>query len=187
MDTKDYITITVVTATLILSFINLLYSIKNNRKTIFINTVTKLRSEWLVNMKKRISKLLSTFHCIIQNPQDMQTEETTNMIEELTIIRYEIALNLNLLDQFDSKYIKFIDNMVKQVIEYPQHKNIKSINKDLEILTTVSQGLTKLEWEGIKMESKKGILSKKDKSILRQKFLSKYEDMLDKGLAEFLP
>ena len=47
MEPKDKISLLAITATFIVALINLVYTILNNRKTAFVNTVTASRLKWI--------------------------------------------------------------------------------------------------------------------------------------------
>lgn len=78
-----------------------------------------------------------------------------------------IKLQLNRSDNFDKKLIDKINTIPN--LTAPQKNN--ELTKEINELIELTQDLLKLEWEGVKEESKKGNLSKRKKDKLYEKYL----------------
>lgn len=60
MDKMEFIvTLIGIVITLVISIINLFFSIQSSQKTIYVNTVTTLRSKWLDQLKSDLSEFIA--------------------------------------------------------------------------------------------------------------------------------
>jgi hypothetical protein len=165
METKDIITIAGIGLTFIVSTISLYVSLHNNRKTIFINSITASRIKWIDIIRKNISEFCGlSYHFAIT---DLEKPEKQKVVEQLDKLRFLIKLQLNRADNFDRKIIDKID-LIPDLASVAKEKELK---KEIDELVELTQDLLKLEWEGAKLESMKGILKPKEKVALYQKHL----------------
>lgn len=166
MELKDIIQIISITISFIVGLSGLVIGIINSRKTIYINSVTTLRTKWLNEMKDYISEFCGlTYNYGISNlPRNSHSE----LVEKIDKLRYLIKLNLNPKDEFDKLIIEKID----LIPTLTNRKNFGELTKELDELTFLSQKMVKLEWEGIKAEAKSGILKESEKEKLRKKYLN---------------
>lgn len=144
--------------------------IKNSRKTIFINSVTASRIKYLQDLRNSIAEfcgLFHRYHLLAKNGTNLTTEKY-KVLESADKLKYLIKLYLNPQDtKWDSKIVKLIDEIRESLADNPKEK--------IDELILISQYLLKLEWEGAKLESRKGIVSKKKKDQLNNKYLSLYK------------
>jgi hypothetical protein len=95
-------------------------------------------------------------------------------LKSLDKLKYQIILYLNPEDKiWDNKIIGLIETIRKDIGK-DQEQNIKK-------LIRLTQYLLKLEWEGAKLESKKGLVSDREKRVLNDKFYRKYLDSVKKS------
>lgn len=161
METKEVITLLGIIVSLIVGSIGLIIGIRNSRKTIFINSVTKMRAEWI----DKVRELISEFCALAYRYESSENKpEKQDRIQEL---RFLIRLKLNPKDEFDKKITELL-NSISLGLKNHQYTDIDS---EILQLIELSQNLLKLEWEGVKEESKRGNLSKKFKKRLYNKHL----------------
>ncbi len=159
---------------IILSFIvgaaGLWIGIANSRKTIFINSITASRIKYLQDLRNSVSEfcgLFYSYHKLINGKTEL-SKEKYEVLQESDKLKYRIKLYLNPEDTvWDTKMIRLIDEIRESIENNPTDK----INK----LITITQYLLKLEWERAKKESRKGILSEKEKNELYKKYVRLYE------------
>lgn len=155
---------------ILLGSASFIYSWKNSNKTIYINSITSLRTKWLDSLKQDLSAFLGLIRAnFFFKFANTKFDEDFVKINQLY---YKILLNLNPKDDFD----KLVIEKLKEIIEQLEGKitSAEKLNK-LEVtigeLITLSQKITKIEWEGIKQESIRSMLNKREKEKLRKKYL----------------
>jgi hypothetical protein len=158
----------------ILSFIvgsaGLWISIRNSRKTIFINSITTSRIKYLQDLRNNISEFCGLFYSYnsLVNDNTSLSKEKYEILKESDKLKYRIILSLNPEDTYwDTKMMRLIDEIRDLIESNPTQR--------IDDLITITQYLLKLEWERAKRESKKGILSENEKHKLYQKYLKLYE------------
>ena len=164
MEAKDLITLMGIIVSLIVGFAGLYVSVRNSRKTIFINTVTSLRSKWMETTRNSISE-----YCALTTQLFFNTvSDKLSKIEKLQQLRFLIKLQLNRNDPFDSKVIDLLEKIASHFYD----DTINATKQEIEELINLTQDMLKIEWEGIKAESLKGKLSEKQKNELVNQFLN---------------
>lgn len=98
---------------------------------------------------------------------ELDKAEKQKVVERIDILRFLIKLQLNRSDDFDKKLIAKIDLIPDLTIP----NKIENLTKEINELIDLTQDLLKLEWEGAKLESMKGILRRKDKYGLYEKYM----------------
>lgn len=160
----------------ILSFIvgtaGLWIGIRNSRKTIFINSVTASRIQYIHDLRNSIAEFCNLLNNYKYHEDILEKGATAEKLYEIRKdfkFKYLIQLHLNPQDtDWDKKIIKLLDELIALNNEDPT----KKINE----LITITQYLLKLEWEGAKRESQKGMLSKNEKNKLYRKYVRLYEE-----------
>lgn len=166
LDVKDIITLIGIGITFIASIMSLMIGIRNSRKTIFINSVTASRIKWMDTFRNNISEFCGlTYHFTLTALEDTEKQKVT---EKLDTLRFLIRLQLNRNDNFDKIIISKIDN----IPNLTDPKKLPELEMEINSLINLTQDLLKLEWEGVKEETKKGNLSKKQKQKLLDKYLN---------------
>jgi len=156
-------------------FSGLIISIQNSKKTAYINTVTRLRSEWLYNVKGYFSEFITNSIYFIDNYSHINSENKNEIIKKLYYYQYLLKFNLNPNDKYDNVIIKKLGEIITRFISIRAIINrTDSICSDIEKLTELASSLNKFEWEGIKKESQIGILRENEKEALRKKYLDPY-------------
>jgi hypothetical protein len=169
--TTDLITLVGIVVTFIISAISLGIGIRNSRKTTFINSVTASRTKWIDTVRSSVSEYCGLVRHYILS-RDLTDEKEQELSEKLDKLKYLIKLQLNPIDPFDKKIISKINYISTFCFETEDELEIE-INELIEM----TQDYLKLEWEGVKEESRRGNLSKRRKKKLYEKYLkTKKED-----------
>lgn len=168
METKDLITLVGIIVSLVVGFTGLYISFQNSKKTIFINSVTASRAKWIDTLRNNIAEYCGLAFQIFQST----IEEKLKKMDRLQQLRFLIKLQLNRSDSFDLLVIEKIDS-----ISYHVYDDSRDVTEsEINLLINLTQDLLKLEWEGVKEESKKGNLSKIEKRKLYNKYLRSKDD-----------
>lgn len=172
---KDILYIIGIGATFILSVINLYFVIKNNKKTTFVNSITTARLKYVQDIRNSISKFCGLVYILKSNHENSTTNEDNNdkeLLTQVAEIKCLINLYLNPEDEdWDCKTMKLIDEVLKLSGE---EQTIK-IN---ELIIHAKYSL-KIEWEGAKLESKNGFVSKRKMKKLKIDIKEKRNKKID--------
>lgn len=161
---NETVTLLSIIITLIISSNSLYLTLKSTKKTLYINSVTANRVKWIGDIRDNISKFCGlTYHYALT---ELSKSEKQKIFQEIDQVRFLIKLQLNREDEFDKRIIEKID-----IIPNIDTKKIDVLESEINELINLTQDLLKLEWEGVKMESMKGILTNKEKEKLYEKYL----------------
>jgi len=175
IDTTQLLTLIGVILSFIVGSAGLWIGIRNSRKTIFINSITTSRIKYIQDLRNNVAEFCGLFYRynLLGKDEPMLSTEKLKILESSDKLKYLIMLFLNPEDtEWDKKIIQLIDDIRDSIDQNPSAK----INE----LVTIIQYLLKFEWEGVKLESQKGILSKDDKDKLYLKHLQLYKDHIKK-------
>jgi len=156
MDTKDIYYIIGIIATAILSILNLVSNIKNNKKTIFINTVTSERVKWLDKLRANISNytgLADTFTRMKKDDYELGIKILDEMSKLQNLIKLQLSPNE---DNVDGKIQYALESIFDKSVKYDR----ETLKTEIDNLIVLSQKLLKIEWEKVKNESESGNLNK---------------------------
>jgi hypothetical protein len=176
METKDVLTLLGIFFSFFVGTVGLVISLRNSRKTIFINSITSSRIKYIQDIRNSISEYCGLFYRykVLYDNDPKLSNEKIDILKSLDKLKYQIILYLNPEDKiWDNKIIGLIETIRKDIGK-DQEQNIKK-------LIRLTQYLLKLEWEGAKLESKKGLVSDREKRVLNDKFYRKYLDSVKKS------
>ena len=141
--------------TLLLSIYTLGYSIRNNRRTSYINSVTAERVKWINTLRENLSQFAGlVFHYAAVAGNDPTGSKWHNLLKDTDRLRMLIKLQLNPKGEIDEKIEANLDRLyTSNAIPSPQ---IAQSVCDQTI--KLGQQLLKQEWEKVKEESKYGDL-----------------------------
>ncbi len=176
-NTTQIITLLGVIFSFIVSAAGLWVGLKNSRKTNYINSVTASRIKYIQDIRNRMSEFCglvysynatySTSHSLAATP-----EKLFELQREFDKLKYLIKLHLNPEDTYwDDKILKLIDDIIALTDKDPKEK--------IDDLIVITQFLLKLEWDGAKLESQKGILSKEEKDNNYKRHVQLYENYIN--------
>lgn len=152
--------------TFLVGVTNLILTIRNSTKTTFITAITNSRIKYIQEIRNYISDFCGLIYSYNIRLKDIDPDKLFELHKQADKTKYLIRLYLNPEDKYwDDKIIKLLDEILQLTDKKP--------NEKIEELITITQYLLKLEWEGAKLESEKGILSKLEK----QELYNKYENL----------
>ncbi len=176
METKDVLTLMGIIFSFLVGAAGLIISLRNSRKTTFINSITSSRIKYIQDIRNSISEYCGLFYRykLLYDSDPKLSNEKLDILKSLDKLKYQIILCLNPEDKiWDDKIIGLIET-IRRDIGKDQEQNIQK-------LITLTQYLLKLEWEGAKLESKKGLVSDREKENLNDKYYSKYLDYIKRS------
>jgi len=164
----EIVTLISIGLTFIVGVFNLFITFKNVRKTVFINSVTASRIKYIQDLRESISRFCALAHSYNTRVYKLEVSQVWDLHKEADSLKFKIRLYLNPEDEYwDAKIISLIDQIML--------KSDKDPSEPISELITVTQYLLKLEWEGAKRESKKGIISETAKKELYDKYVEKHK------------
>ena len=168
MDAK-YITLVGIAITFVVSMASLILGISNSRKTIFINSITSSRIKYIQDIRNSISEYCGLFYRykILYDQSPELSDEKLEVLKSIDKLKYQIMLYLNPED-------KIWDQKIINLIEKLRSKINSDTENEIKQLIMITQYLLKLEWEGAKLESKRGLVSVVEKRKLKEEYLEKY-------------
>lgn len=161
LETKDIITLIGICVTFSATIYSILVGLRNSKRTIFINSVTASRIKYINELKDYMSDFLGTTNYFILGAF-AEKETATSCYQKIDRLRFLIKFQLNSNDPFDVLMIETVENIIN--IAAPAMLTTEIIDEEMKMLTFLTQGLLKYEWEGIKFESKNGRRSERWKS-----------------------
>lgn len=153
MEAKDMIAIAGIGVTLIVSFLNLVYSVRSNKRTTFVNTVTTSRLKWIDSLRDKVSEFIAvTERLLITRSPHVQNDAGALTLQRDTLL-HQIVLHLNPNDSED-KRIKTLVDHVRELTE--QGIFTKELSDTLAQLRDATADYLKKEWNRVKTESTNG-------------------------------
>jgi len=145
--------------------------IKNTRKTNYINSVTSSRIKYIQDIRNKISDFCGLVYSYNTKVTKLPDDKLFEIQKEFDKLKYLIKLHLNPEDTYwDDKMLKMINDIIALTDKDPKEK--------IDDLIAITQYLLKLEWEGAKLESENGALSKEQKDENYSKHVALYENYL---------
>ena len=144
--------------------VTFLFKYREDKRKAHVDDVTKHRIEWTQKLKINIAEFITDIQSyrLVKNAERLTIRK--NLIKKMELIE----INLNPInDEFDEEYINIMRGLYNNILTH----NNEDLNSSLERFRELSQSMVKIEWEGIKLEAKKGDLSKQEKFKLRRKWL----------------
>jgi len=173
MTTTEIITITGIGLTFSIGVCNLIISLKSVRKTTFINSITASRIKYIQQLRESISKFCGLAHSYANKVYKLEYKDVWELHKEADNLKFLIRLYLNPEDDYwDNKIIDLIDKILL--------KSDKDPAEPINELVIITQYLLKLEWEGAKLESENGIISKTDKKKLYDSYVESHKQAVNK-------
>lgn len=118
---KAFITaIATAIATGVIGLLNLWYNLKNNKKTLFVDTITAERVKWMGQLREHVSEFLTLVTYHIEKNKDATQKDKSEYVDNVFRLAAKIKLHLNYLDRKDQKIIKIVDeftNDIKKIFE----------------------------------------------------------------------
>jgi hypothetical protein len=175
-DNSEIVTLVGIATSFFVSGWALIASIKNSKKTIYINSVTSSRIKYIQDLRNSIAEYCGLVHSYHANRLVTGGTEALEIQKRFDTLKYLVELNLNVVDDF---FDPAILEMLKSIHALKDNSSIEEVEKKIEPLISIVQYLLKFEWEGAKQESKSGMLSKRAKRKLYDKHIELYRNRLN--------
>lgn len=99
----------------LIGLLTLWYNLKNNKKTLFVDTITAERVKWMGQLREHVSEFLTlvTYH----NEKNIlnKQEDKSDYIDNVLRLAAKIKLHLNYRDRRDQKILKIVDEFVSDI------------------------------------------------------------------------
>ncbi|HGH1669868.1 hypothetical protein [Bacillus thuringiensis] len=101
----------------LIGLLTLWYNLKNNKKTLFVDTITAERVKWMGQLREHISEFLTlvTYHNE-KNILNVQKDKS-DYIDNVVRLAAKIKLHLNYRDRRDQKILRIVDEFVNDIKE----------------------------------------------------------------------
>jgi len=169
MKTTEIVTLIGIGLTFIVGITNLIVILTNAKKTTFINSITTSRIKYIQELRNTIAELCSLVTSYKSRISRLSYKDHFELLKQTNKLKYQIRLYLNPADEYwDEKILELINQIVIKKDIDPQNK--------IDELIIITQFLLKLEWEGVKRESEKGIVGDLEKREMYNKYVELYKD-----------
>lgn len=148
MGSNDAITLTGITLTFFVSVANLIYSLRSNKRTTYVNTVTTSRLKWINSVRDEVSEFIAVTTRL--SDRLAQPEKIGELLLQRDTLLHQIALHLNPLDVEDQR-IKTLAIRARELSE--QGDAIGELSAALVELRDATGNYLKKEWNRVKDES----------------------------------
>lgn len=150
MEVKDSIAIIGIGVTFVVSAANLAYSLWNNKRTSFVNTVTTSRLKWIASLRDKVCEFIAVTNRIVDPNLPPDDKGVSGLLLQRDTLLHEIVLHLNPHDPEDGK----IRALVSQVQELTGARIPSTELSDglLQLRDATGEYLKK-EWNRVKKES----------------------------------
>jgi len=173
MKTTEIVTLIGIGLTFIIGITNLIIILSNAKKTTYINSITNSRIKYIQELRNTIAELCSLVTSYKSRISKLDYADHFELLKQTNKLKYQIRLYLNPADEYWDKEMLELTNqiVIKDDID-PQNK--------IDELIVITQFLLKLEWEGVKRESEKGIISELEKREMYNKYVELYKSHISK-------
>lgn len=153
METKDLIAIVGIALTFLVGLANLVYSLRSNRRTSYVNTVTTSRLKWIDSLRDKVSEFIAvTTRLLNPRPPPGDSAAAELLLQRDTLL-HQIVLHLNPHDSEDQRIRRLVDE-VRDLTD--QGTPMKQVSERLDQLRDAAADYLKKEWNRVKVESTKG-------------------------------
>jgi hypothetical protein len=149
LGSNDVIAISGIAVTFIVSVANLIYSLRNNKRTIFVNTVTTSRLKWIDSLRDKISEFIAVT-TRLSDPTKSSDQSGDLLLQRDTLL-HQITLHLNPSDDEDQR-IKLSAIRARDLSD--QIGITQELDSVLIELRDATGRYLKKEWTRVKAESK---------------------------------
>jgi cell shape-determining protein MreC len=148
MGSNDVIALIGIALTFFVSVANLIYSLRSNRRTTFVNTVTTSRLKWINSVRDAVSEFIAVSTRL--SDQSAQSEKIEELFLQRETLLHRIVLHLNPTDAEDQR-IKALILHTRELSEQGDAK--KELPATLTELRDATGNYLKKEWNRAKDES----------------------------------
>ena len=149
MESKDLIAIAGIGATVVISSANLAYSLWNNKRTSFVNTVTTSRLKWIDSLRDKVSEFIAVTGRLLDDKFAGDKNVGTLLLQRDTLL-HQIVLHLNPHDPKDQR-IRILVERVRKLTDLGVLS--EELRTALIELREATGDYLKKEWNRVKSES----------------------------------
>ncbi|WP_299089468.1 hypothetical protein [uncultured Metabacillus sp.] len=140
----------------LIGLITLIYTVRNNKKTLFVNNITSERVKWMGQLKEYVAEFISLASFYNEKPVLEDAKEKGEYLDKIIHARAKIKLHLNYKGEADKKIMEIVDKM---------SSNIMTAFETFTLLKKSDKEKVAYVMEQHKEQLDKRIKSKIDKSI----------------------
>jgi hypothetical protein len=148
MGSNDLIAITGIAVTFAVSVANLVYSLRTNRRTTFVNTVTASRLKWIDSLRDKVSEFIAVTTRLSSSA--LPPGDSRELMLQRDTLLHQIALHLNPRDTEDQEMRMLVDH-VRDLTE--SGTATEQLATALVKLRDATGNYLKKEWSRVKKES----------------------------------
>jgi hypothetical protein len=153
VEIKDQIALVGIGITFLVSFANLLYSWRSNRRTSFVNTVTASRLRWIDSLRDKVSEYIAVTARLSDGTPPVGDKNSGALLLQRDTLLHQIVLHLNPRDSED----RAIKGLVDHVREITDQGDLSGeLQGALLRLRDATAEYLKKEWNRVKTESTRG-------------------------------
>jgi hypothetical protein len=152
----------IITATI--GILTLLYTRKNNNKTLFVNNITSERVKWMGQLKEYIAEFISLVTFYNEKPVLEDRKEIGDFLDKVLHAKSKIQLHLNYKGEADIEIMQLVEKMTK---------NVMTAYESFNLLKQSDKVKTAYVLEKHKEQLDKRILSKIEQASATYDFLDK--------------
>jgi hypothetical protein len=150
MGITNFIAIAGIVITFIVSCLTLYFTLRNNRQTLFVNTVTTSRLKWIDSLRDKVSEFIAVSNRLVDPREASRPEHFSGLLLQRDALLHQIVLHLNPIDPEDQKIKTLVDN-VRQETEASASSS--ELAGGLLKLRDATADYLKKEWNRVKVES----------------------------------
>jgi hypothetical protein len=148
MGSNDWVAIVGIALTFLVSIANLIYSLRNNNRTIFVNTVSTSRLKWIDSLRDKVSEFMAVSTQLADSAR--RSSDMRSQVLERDTLLHEIVLHLNPKDKEDQRIRLFADHVCELTTN---HEKASELSAALMELRDATGAYLKKEWNRVKQES----------------------------------
>ncbi len=148
MGTSDVVAIIGIALTFLVSVANLVYSLRNNTRTIFVNTVSTSRLKWIDSLRDKVSEFMAV-STRLADSACVSGGDKSLLIQRDTLL-HEIVLHLNPKDKEDQNIRTLADHVCELTTDHGKGSEFANALRELRDATGA---YLKKEWNRVKLES----------------------------------
>jgi len=148
MGSNDVVALIGIALTFLVSVGNLIYSLRNNKRTTFVNTVTTSRLKWINSVRDEASEFIAVTTRL--SDRSAQPEKSGELLLQRDTVLHRLILHLNPLDVEDQR-IKTLSLRARELSD--QRGDARELAAALIELRDATGHYLKKEWNRVKEES----------------------------------
>jgi hypothetical protein len=150
METKDLIALAGIGVTFLVSSANLVYSLRSNRRTVFVNTVTTSRLKWIDSLRDKVSEFIAVTVRLLDQESPSDKRSVGTLLLQRDTLLHQIVLHLNPHDPKDQRIRTLVDH-VQELTDRGVFS--PELADGLLKLRDATADYLKKEWNRVKRES----------------------------------